>query len=293
MLPGILFVRIKENTMKLKITTLIENRSDLDHDLKNEHGLSMLIQTKGCTILFDTAQTGAFIENAKKLNIELKQIDHVILSHGHYDHSGGFERLVPFISPEAGIIIGEGFFDPKYKRVADNQFVYNGVSFSKQQLMNLPQSVRTITEEVTNLNSEIILFRKFKQIKNYEKVNPKFYKETKIGLIQDMFEDELVLGICLEEGLVAVVGCSHVGISSILDSIVERTGKTILAVIGGLHLIEADEERINQTIQEFRNKRIQRIAVSHCTGDIAVKKMNEEMSDRFEYNNTGHVIEFS
>lgn len=79
--------------MTVKITTLIENNSD-NPSLHSEHGLSFYIQVDNTNIIFDTGQSGKFIENADKLNIDLKQTDYVILSHGHYDHSGGFISLI-------------------------------------------------------------------------------------------------------------------------------------------------------------------------------------------------------
>ena len=77
----------------MKITTLIENTQDENQKLNYEHGISMFIETEKCNILFDTGKTGNFIENAEKLNIDLKSIDVIILSHAHYDHCGGVRRL--------------------------------------------------------------------------------------------------------------------------------------------------------------------------------------------------------
>ena len=81
--------------MELKITTLIENQPGQDGRLAFEHGLSLFIEFAGKRLLFDTGQTGAFADNAEKLSIDLSQLDAVILSHGHYDHSGGLARLLP------------------------------------------------------------------------------------------------------------------------------------------------------------------------------------------------------
>ena len=85
--------------MELKITTLIENQPGQDGRLAFEHGLSLFIEFAGKRLLFDTGQTGAFADNAEKLSIDLSQLDAVILSHGHYDHSGGLARLLPLLSP--------------------------------------------------------------------------------------------------------------------------------------------------------------------------------------------------
>jgi 7,8-dihydropterin-6-yl-methyl-4-(beta-D-ribofuranosyl)aminobenzene 5'-phosphate synthase len=79
--------------MPLKITTLIENTPGENKALASEHGLSFFIEKDGFRVLFDTGQSGAFLENARHLDIDLGRLDAVAISHGHYDHSGGFRSL--------------------------------------------------------------------------------------------------------------------------------------------------------------------------------------------------------
>ena len=72
----------------VRITVLVENRSSRN-DLKVEHGLSLWIEADGLRILFDTGQSGVFFTNAERLGVPVSSADTVVLSHGHYDHSGG------------------------------------------------------------------------------------------------------------------------------------------------------------------------------------------------------------
>ena len=99
--------------MDLRITTLIENNQDAQKSLCYEHGLSMFIETDGKQILFDTGQTGDFLKNAKLLNKDLTALDYIIMSHGHYDHSGGFRTLVGEAGKISQLIVGDEFFKPK------------------------------------------------------------------------------------------------------------------------------------------------------------------------------------
>ncbi|MDK2808746.1 MAG: 7,8-dihydropterin-6-yl-methyl-4-(beta-D-ribofuranosyl)aminobenzene 5-phosphate synthase, partial [Clostridiales bacterium] len=117
--------------MELQITTLIENQSDDNGTLRFEHGLSIYVEADGKKILFDTGQSGAFIENAKALGINLNTLDYCILSHGHYDHTGGVERFVSEVENLPEFIMGEEFFQPKYKINQTNDYQYNGNSFSE------------------------------------------------------------------------------------------------------------------------------------------------------------------
>src|SRR5690554_1649802 len=104
--------------MQTKITTLIENSLGDNLALQNEHGLSFFIETWGDTsspsrILFDTGQSKNFIDNASLLNIDLTKTDKVVLSHGHYDHSGGFKDFVHAFGRSYQLFTGSGFFNPK------------------------------------------------------------------------------------------------------------------------------------------------------------------------------------
>ena len=79
---------VKKENYYMKIISLVED-TPVENGFKYEHGISFYIETKKHKILFDTGSSDAFIYNARKLNIDLKEIDIVILSHGHYDHCGG------------------------------------------------------------------------------------------------------------------------------------------------------------------------------------------------------------
>ena len=101
----------------MKITTLIEDKSGNKEDLYIEHGLSLYIEVDDKNILLDTGESGKFIDNAKKLDIDLKNLDYVILSHGHYDHSGGLIRLIEEINPDIKLYIGSEFFNEIWQKI--------------------------------------------------------------------------------------------------------------------------------------------------------------------------------
>lgn len=278
--------------MSVKITTLIENNPDKNNKLYNEHGLSLYIEVKDKKILFDTGQSGDFIKNAKKLNLDLSDVGFVVLSHGHYDHSGGFRKVVESINKSIKLIVGNGFFNEKYKLIEKEKYKFNGNSFDEKFIEENNISLQYINLDIFNLTEDVMLFSNFERNNDFEILNKKFYVKEDDRYIPDDFSDEIVLGIKHEKGLVVVLGCSHVGIVNILETITKRTGIAIYAVIGGSHLIEADELRLSNTINYLKEKNINILRLSHCTGDIAVKRLKEEFKDKFVYNNTGNIIEF-
>lgn len=277
--------------MNIRITTLIENSPSNKEALYYEHGLSFLIEADDKTILFDTGQSGDFYKNARVLHKDLNKIDYVFLSHGHYDHTGGVKTLLKEIKKRPQFIVGEEFFLLKYKRLIDNKYKFNGNSFDEEYLKDNDVPMIKIENGLHYLTKNIIVFHGFQRKTEFETLNNHFYIKEGSKYIQDDFNDEIALGIRTEKGLVVIVGCSHVGIINILTSITDKINIPIYAVIGGTHLVEADEMRMEQTLKAFMKLNIQMIAVSHCTGQEAIKYLQMNLENTFILNDTGHVIE--
>ena len=270
--------------MSLRITTLIENNSDENNTLISEHGLSLYIEIDEIKILFDTGQSGDFIKNADKLKIDLNNLNYVILSHGHYDHSGGFRKLVENTKNSFKLIVGNRFFNEKYKLLESDEYKFNGNYFDEEFINQNNISTEYIDQDSFNITENVILFSDF------EILNKKFYIKQNEQYISDDFSDEIVLAVKVEKGLVVILGCSHVGVVNILKTITKRTGIHIYGVVGGSHLIEADELRLNNTINFLKEKDIQVLRLSHCTGKNAIRELQYEFGNKFMYNNTGNVI---
>ncbi len=97
--------------MKVEITTLVDNTAGEHHRLIPEHGLSFHVRAGDATILFDTGASSKFIHNAERLSLDLKAIDQVLISHGHYDHSGGYRDFVDQgVNKDARLLVKPGFF---------------------------------------------------------------------------------------------------------------------------------------------------------------------------------------
>jgi len=279
--------------MEVIITTLIENKLEGNLNLWAEHGLSIHIEIDGINVLFDTGQTGKFLENSKILNVDLKKTDYVFMSHGHYDHTGGFEKFVEDIGAKFRLFVGKDFFNEKYKMVDDGKLVFIGNSFNKDYLEQKKISVKYVSEDILEISENLMVFTNFIGKDKYVNVNETMFVKNGEDYEIDRFPDEISLGVKTEKGLIVIVGCAHIGVANILETISERTGLKIYGLIGGTHLIAADENKIHNTANYLEEKGIELIGVSHCTGEKAENILMEKFTDKFFKNNTGTKIVFA
>lgn len=279
--------------MDLKITTLIENKPGTNPELYYEHGLSFYIEAGKVRILFDTGQSGDFIKNAKLLKVDLGKLDYVLLSHGHYDHSGGFKKFADKFKEPYKLIVGKDFFNNKYKLIEEGAYKYNGNSFDEEFINENNISIKYIKDDMYYISENIMIFSNFNSSNDFEILNPKFRIKHNEKYILDKFPDEIALAVKVNKGIVVIVGCSHVGIVNILETISKRINMPIYGVVGGTHLVDADDLRLNKTIDFFKENNIKVLRMSHCTGEKAIEKIKLQFGERFKYNNTGNVIDLN
>lgn len=280
--------------MKWKLTTLIENHMDKEERCEWEHGLSILIesvdQEPTVRLLMDTGQSGIFYDNAAKMGISLEDLSALLLSHAHYDHAGGVKRLIEKETVRK-MYVGKDFFQGKYYQKKDGTMKDIGIAFSREELEKKGISVCEIKEDMKMIFSGVTIYRNFDRTVGYEQLNPRFFIK-KEEYTKDSFTDEIAVALDTEKGLVVIVGCSHPGIMNILRTIEKRSGKKICGVVGGTHLMEADEERLGKTIADLKEMNINFIAVSHCTGEDNLETIKENFGEKFIFNCTGNVIRF-
>lgn len=275
--------------MELKITTLIENMPGTDTELLYEHGLSLFIEIDGKKILFDTGKSGDFIKNTDRLNVKLGDADFFLISHGHADHGGGAIAALPYLKDGIKMYVGEEFFERKYIHEQDGSYRFIGNTFAESEIPTDRVELKKLSCDTTFLSEKVIVFKNFGCSNDFEGVDPKFTAERG-EMIQDDFADEIALGLVTEKGLVVVAGCSHIGIINVLTAISKRIDMPIYAVLGGTHLVEADDARVAKTIAAFKDLNIEIIAVSHCTG-TCINEIKDAFGDRFVLNNTGNIFE--
>ena len=189
----------------------------------HQHGLCFHIDTGTDRLLFDTGQNDALIHNAAQLRIDLTAVRHVVLSHGHYDHSGGLRHLAAATSGFE-VITGRGFFDPKYAEMGPAH-EYLGSDFDARWLADNGIAHTTLDEPIRELVPGVYVLTDFPRIHPDEVVNPRFKLRRNGSFVPDDFADEVMVVADTPKGLVAVLGCSHPGMKNMLDAAVERLGK--------------------------------------------------------------------
>ena len=249
----------------LQITALMDNKLTEREDLKTEHGLSFHVCCHGKNILFDCGSSDGMLFNAQKLGIDLRKLDAVVLSHGHYDHAGGFRFLVCSGMDIPRLYVGPGFFDQKYER-RENCFANLSAGFDAwfpEENGIACQQVRGLME----LCPGCWVVSGFPRLQPLETIPERFVVRREGKTVPDDFRDEVCLVLETGEGLVLLVGCAHPGIVNMADHVHRLFGKPICAVFGGTHLSKAKEERIRMTVDALQAMGISLFGLSHCSGE--------------------------
>ena len=259
----------------MKIWVLAENTAK-DKRWEAEHGLSLYIEACGHKILFDTGQSELFLRNAKRFSIDLKEVDIVVISHGHYDHGGGLSAFLK-INQNAKVYIRKAAFDPHYSL---RETGYHEIGLRPELL----KSNRIIfTERKAQIAPGITLFSGVEQVFPVNRANQRLYMEKDGKRKQDDFVHEQNMLIEEKGNTVLFAGCAHSGILNIMRSAPVH----FETVVGGFHFLSKQNEyRMTKTellaiAEECRKLPVQ-YWTGHCTGEEAFAVLHAVLKERIQ-----------
>lgn len=239
--------------MKLKI--LMENTA-FQTDVKAEHGFSLFIENNKDKILFDLGQTDALLHNAKLFEIELEEIEHVVLSHGHYDHTGATEAFLK-ANKKAKFYVKRGF---DCNRFSAERYV--GVPRTCQ----IPQERVIYIDKPTEISEGIYVMPDIDIHDSQDTHFNKFKIKEAFETHDDTFHDELYLAITKDEKLSIISGCAHRGISNIIETASKFFKLPLNLILGGFHIKNESVKKIDHLANRLNSFGIEQMCPCHCTG---------------------------
>ncbi len=277
-------------TRRFKLTVLVEDRSDRN-DIFEEYGWSVLIEHGRLSGLFDTGQTDLLCKNASALGVDLSRLSWVVLSHGHYDHTGGLKGVLD-VAARPVVYAHPDVFIPKYIKERNGSWREAGMSLSMKDIEQCGAEVR-LGRRPTAIQAGIGATGEIPRKTSFEKVQARFFVEKDNRRVHDRFPDDQSLILETRKGIVVLLGCCHAGVVNTLRYVRKITeAKRTYAVIGGMYLGAASRERIRRTTHAFLEYDVSKIGLAHCTGRKAEKEFMSVLGERCFLCPAGTVLEF-
>lgn len=258
--------------MAISLITVLAENTVRRRDLLGEHGLAFWIEIGSRRVLFDTGQGMVLRNNATELDVSLNDVDTIVLSHGHYDHTGGLADLLKN-NPRTKVYAHQDAFSPKYMRKDDGIIHDVGMPTINEEWMRAHADKLIWTNQPTEIGQGLFVTGQIPRLTDYEDTGGPFFNDE-TGEHPDPLLDDQALFFESVHGIVVLLGCAHAGIINTLNYIRELTeGKPIHAVIGGMHLENASQDRFDRTINALAQFQIEYICPAHCTGMATTAKL--------------------
>jgi 7,8-dihydropterin-6-yl-methyl-4-(beta-D-ribofuranosyl)aminobenzene 5'-phosphate synthase len=270
---------------RVTVTILCDN-SVAGPGVLAEHGLSLHVKADGHAFVFDTGASGVFVGNAARLGLDLSRAAAVVLSHGHYDHTGGLACLLSAYG-DREVIGHPEVFAAKYSRQRSRPARAIGSPQSRRQLSRLGATFR-LSAEPQEIAPGVTTTGVIPLTMDFEHIPPHFAVRRGRKLVRDSFDDEQAVVVRTRRGLVVILGCAHRGLINTIRRAIELTGDgRVCTVIGGAHLAAADPPQVERTITELRALDVGRLVACHCTGFGPAAELRSVFGESFSPGSVG------
>ena len=274
--------------MSTKITVLVENRAAA-RDVLAEHGLSLWIEHEGHNVLFDTGAGRAIRPNARARQIALDEAEAVVLSHGHYDHTGGLIQVLELASPP--VYAHPAAFQPKFKQYTDGRVLQiNREKVDEEHIRRLGSEIRHV-EQPTEIVEGLFATGPVPRETDFETPPADFFLDEACT-VHDTLVDDQSLYFLTEQGPIVLCGCAHSGVVNTLRYVAKLTGQAPYGVFGGMHLLNSSRDVIDRTIREMQELGVVLYGPAHCTGVGMTAVLWTTVGTNFRDFCCGDVVEF-
>lgn len=258
-------------------TLLVDNQ--VSADLLAEHGFAALIEVAGKRILFDTGAGKALLPNAIKLGVEISQLDALVLSHGHYDHTGGVSDVLA-LNAQVDLYIGQAAALPRFSCHADKGARAIGMRDKDYQaLLHHPMAQVHELHAPLRLPSGLNITGPIPRLSDFEDTGGPFFLDAEQQQ-EDRLEDDQAIWVETAQGLVIAVGCCHAGLINTVEYIRKISClHKVSGIVGGLHLLHASQTRIEKTLNALQNWQLDFLIPCHCTGDSAMAQLETALGE--------------
>ncbi|MHA1505982.1 MAG: MBL fold metallo-hydrolase [Candidatus Asgardarchaeia archaeon] len=282
----------------LKVIVLADDYAGYEmRGLLGQHGLSVYLEVKDShdkvwKLLLDTGQHGeSIINNAHLLGLKLDEIGSIVLSHNHYDHTGGLLDIIK-LREKVFVVAHPDVFKPSISIKGDNVRLDIGIPYTMEEmrengakflLLKSPLEVAPGVYFLGEIERDPDFFTPLKSNYTIEEgiLKPhKLLDDTAVAVKVDGF------------GTVVVTGCSHSGIVNIVRKAEEVTKSEVHAVIGGFHLLSAKKDFIEKTINALKDMGVKEVHTGHCTGLLAEYMFLSEYKDNFKKIHSGYTVKY-
>lgn len=259
--------------MNMQISVLSEDCANYNSvGILAEHGLSLLVEHDGRSIIFDTGQSSVFIRNAERMGKDIRSVDYLVLSHAHFDHTAGLPHYVKAKEGRVPLVCHPGVFERKLD--VDGTDVGSPLSLAEAR----ESFDVNLVEETTKIDEGIHLLVDVPRV--HEDPGTVIYHLRDGEREPDPVSEDSNLVLRTDKGLFVVVGCSHSGVVNIVREAQEAFDEQVYGIAGGFHLIDAGRERLRNVIDCFREMGIEVILPCHCTGLEGTYLMGRELGAR-------------
>lgn len=277
--------------MSIRLTVLCENSVERvsPTGLLGEHGFACHLQTEQGNYLFDTGGGQTILANSDNLQIDLQQLQGIIFSHGHLDHTGGLKQVLSRTG-RVPVYAHPDLFLPRYSNNG-GQLRAIGVPWNKTQLEEMGADFR-LDRRDQKIAPGITLSGEIPRLNRLETGDPNLIRIAEDGQqVTDQLADDMSLFIDTPKGLAILLGCAHAGVLNIIEQARKITGQEkIHLLLGGTHLKFSSKEQLNATLERLEELNIDRIGVSHCTGLQQAQQLAVRFGERFFNASVGREI---